>query len=293
MNAAVESGGWTPDSWQRLPALQQPVYKDKERLARVLGELVAPAADRRLLGSRPAEIRTRRGPARRALPAAGGRLRRGIRRLRFRHHRAQAQDPAADERRAAARAQEAGDSRGPHRGPVRQAAVDRHGDARRRHAADLSRRPRQPGRRSRPRTASRTPSCCCAVTSAPRSRSTSCARWSTAVSRTCITRSTGTSASCSTRSCAMPTGRSSIRSRTRSISMPRSRARPCTRRRRRVSTRATRDCTCSTSRHRPATSSAGSAGTTCRRTCPGSGFGPRRRAARTSSTSAASPTRSP
>jgi 3-deoxy-7-phosphoheptulonate synthase len=39
MNVAVETGGWTPDSWQRLPALQQPVYKDKERLARVLGEL--------------------------------------------------------------------------------------------------------------------------------------------------------------------------------------------------------------------------------------------------------------
>jgi 3-deoxy-7-phosphoheptulonate synthase len=39
MNVAVESGGWTPDSWQRLPALQQPVYKDRERLARVLGEL--------------------------------------------------------------------------------------------------------------------------------------------------------------------------------------------------------------------------------------------------------------
>ena len=39
MNVAVETGGWAPDSWQRLPALQQPVYKDRERLARVLGEL--------------------------------------------------------------------------------------------------------------------------------------------------------------------------------------------------------------------------------------------------------------
>jgi 3-deoxy-7-phosphoheptulonate synthase len=39
MNVAVESGGWAPDSWQRLPALQQPVYKDQDRLARVLGEL--------------------------------------------------------------------------------------------------------------------------------------------------------------------------------------------------------------------------------------------------------------
>ncbi|MGH8203129.1 MAG: 3-deoxy-7-phosphoheptulonate synthase, partial [Steroidobacteraceae bacterium] len=39
MNLAVETGGWTPDSWQRLPALQQPVYRDGPRLARVLGEL--------------------------------------------------------------------------------------------------------------------------------------------------------------------------------------------------------------------------------------------------------------
>jgi 3-deoxy-7-phosphoheptulonate synthase len=39
MNVAVDSGSWTPDSWQRLPALQQPVYKDGARLARVLGEL--------------------------------------------------------------------------------------------------------------------------------------------------------------------------------------------------------------------------------------------------------------
>ena len=39
MNVAVDAGGWTPESWQRLPALQQPVYKDRDRLARVLGEL--------------------------------------------------------------------------------------------------------------------------------------------------------------------------------------------------------------------------------------------------------------
>ncbi|HEU5468547.1 MAG TPA: 3-deoxy-7-phosphoheptulonate synthase class II [Steroidobacteraceae bacterium] len=39
MDAAVESGRWTPDSWQRLPALQQPAYRDGDRLARVLGEL--------------------------------------------------------------------------------------------------------------------------------------------------------------------------------------------------------------------------------------------------------------
>ena len=28
MNVAVETGAWAPDSWQRLPALQQPVYRD-------------------------------------------------------------------------------------------------------------------------------------------------------------------------------------------------------------------------------------------------------------------------
>ena len=39
MDVAVKSGVWTPDSWQRLPALQQPVYRDAERLARVLGDL--------------------------------------------------------------------------------------------------------------------------------------------------------------------------------------------------------------------------------------------------------------
>ncbi len=39
MNVAVETSGWTPDSWQRLPALQQPHYADPERLGRVLGEL--------------------------------------------------------------------------------------------------------------------------------------------------------------------------------------------------------------------------------------------------------------
>jgi 3-deoxy-7-phosphoheptulonate synthase len=39
MNVAVETGGWNPDSWQRLPALQQPQYADPARLARVLDEL--------------------------------------------------------------------------------------------------------------------------------------------------------------------------------------------------------------------------------------------------------------
>jgi 3-deoxy-7-phosphoheptulonate synthase len=39
MNIAVETSGWRPDSWQRLPALQQPQYADAAQLARVLVEL--------------------------------------------------------------------------------------------------------------------------------------------------------------------------------------------------------------------------------------------------------------
>ena len=39
MNIAVETSGWRPDSWQRLPALQQPKYADAAQLARVLVEL--------------------------------------------------------------------------------------------------------------------------------------------------------------------------------------------------------------------------------------------------------------
>jgi 3-deoxy-7-phosphoheptulonate synthase len=39
MDAAAESTAWAPDSWQRRPALQQPVYRDTERLTRVLEEL--------------------------------------------------------------------------------------------------------------------------------------------------------------------------------------------------------------------------------------------------------------
>ena len=39
MNVAVENRLWTPDSWQRLPALQQPAYRDAARLSEVLAEL--------------------------------------------------------------------------------------------------------------------------------------------------------------------------------------------------------------------------------------------------------------
>ncbi|HEU0225120.1 MAG TPA: 3-deoxy-7-phosphoheptulonate synthase class II [Steroidobacteraceae bacterium] len=39
MHIAVKNADWSPDSWQRYPALQQPRYADAERLAQVLGEL--------------------------------------------------------------------------------------------------------------------------------------------------------------------------------------------------------------------------------------------------------------
>jgi len=39
MNTAVETSDWTPVSWQRRPALQQPHYADETKLARVIEEL--------------------------------------------------------------------------------------------------------------------------------------------------------------------------------------------------------------------------------------------------------------
>jgi len=39
MNTAVETIGWSPESWQRLPAHQQPRYADAAKLARVIDEL--------------------------------------------------------------------------------------------------------------------------------------------------------------------------------------------------------------------------------------------------------------
>ncbi|HXV40092.1 MAG TPA: 3-deoxy-7-phosphoheptulonate synthase class II [Steroidobacteraceae bacterium] len=39
MHAAVKNADWSPDSWQRCPALQQPAYADAGQLARVLQEL--------------------------------------------------------------------------------------------------------------------------------------------------------------------------------------------------------------------------------------------------------------
>ena len=141
------------------------------------------------------------GAARRGVPAAGRRLRRDFADCESDTHRQEAEDPAADEPRAAARAEEADRPRRAHGRPVRQAALGRHRDARRRDAAELPRRPGQPPGVHRRGARAPTRSCCCAATSAPRSPSTSCARWSTAASPTCTTRSTGTWGSCTTRRC--------------------------------------------------------------------------------------------
>ncbi len=39
MNTAMDTAAWTPDSWQRRPALQQPRYADPVRLAQVLEQI--------------------------------------------------------------------------------------------------------------------------------------------------------------------------------------------------------------------------------------------------------------
>lgn len=39
MHTAVKASDWSPDSWQRRPALQQPAYADQARLAAVVDEL--------------------------------------------------------------------------------------------------------------------------------------------------------------------------------------------------------------------------------------------------------------
>ncbi len=39
MNTAPQTPGWSPESWQRRPAVQQPRYKDAAKLARVIDEL--------------------------------------------------------------------------------------------------------------------------------------------------------------------------------------------------------------------------------------------------------------
>ena len=133
------------------------------------GRLEPAAAAGRVLGSRGAARQARAGAARRAVPAAGRRLRRELRGLRVGQHRQAPEDPAADEPGAAAGLEEAHHSRGPLRRSVRQAALGRHRDPRRRHPAHAIAATTSIGPASAPPSASRTRSCCCAATSAPRS----------------------------------------------------------------------------------------------------------------------------
>ena len=116
----------------------------RPRSQRAVAALAQPAAAGRVVGSRGAEGADRRGAARRALRAAGRRLRRELRRT-------------ANPTRSPSKLkillqmslvlvhglQEAGRARRAHRRPVREAALGRHRDARRRDAAELSRRHRQ------------------------------------------------------------------------------------------------------------------------------------------------------
>ena len=139
-----ETTSWHSASWQSRPAQQQPVYARPEGARAHRGADLAPAADRRVLGDRGAARAPRRGAARRGVRAAGRGLRRGVRRLRVGHHHQEAEDPAADESRAAARAEEADRAHRAHGRAVRQAALDRYRDARRRDAAELPRRSGEP-----------------------------------------------------------------------------------------------------------------------------------------------------
>ena len=79
----------------------------------------------------------------------------------------EAEDPAADEPRARARHAQAGRPHRPHRRPVREAALGRHRDARRRHAARATAATSSTAPSSPPRIASPIRRCMLARTSAP------------------------------------------------------------------------------------------------------------------------------
>ena len=165
---APETTSWHSASWQTRPAAAAAGLRRCQGTRADRGTDLAAAADRGVLGGRSAARAAGRGAARRGLPAPGRRLRGELRRLRIRHHRQQAQDPAADEPGAGAGRKKPVIRVGPLRRAVRQAALGRHRDARRRDAAQLPRRPDQPPRVHRRGARAPTPSCCCAATSARR-----------------------------------------------------------------------------------------------------------------------------
>ena len=158
-----------PPAWQAKPAQQQPNTPTPRR-----SSASSPSSRACRRSSSPGKSMrcgtAGAGAARPGLPAAGRRLRRGLRRMPVRPDHQAAEDPAADEPGAAARAQEADHPRRPHGRAIREAALRRYRDARRRHAAELSRRSGEPPGVHRRSARRRTRSCCCAATSARRSR---------------------------------------------------------------------------------------------------------------------------
>ena len=88
---------WSPTSWRKKPITQQVVYQDRDALEEVLGQSGQTPAAGHELGSGNAQEPVGRGRSRRAFPLAGRRLCRELPRLPFRADRQQAEDPAEDE----------------------------------------------------------------------------------------------------------------------------------------------------------------------------------------------------
>ena len=153
-SARLRMTGWSPDSWRRRPAAQQPVY------ARPGGARGASVGSSRRCRRWSPAGRSRRSRASWPRPPRGEAflLQGGDCAESFDDCRSEAiasklkillQMSLVLVHGSAA----AGDPRRPLRRPVRQAALGRHRGARRRRAAELPRRPGQPRRRSPPRTA--------------------------------------------------------------------------------------------------------------------------------------------
>ena len=161
-----ELSGWTPDSWRRFPAEQQPVYADPAAVEEVYCQLAAlpplvTSWEVEALKSQLAEAASGK-----AFLLQGGDCAESFDDCTLGGHRQQAQDPAADESGAGARLAtpviRVGRFAGQYAKPRSADPESRGSDA-----AGLSRRPHQPAPIHRPRIALPTRSCCCAATNAP------------------------------------------------------------------------------------------------------------------------------
>ena len=131
------------DHWRTLPDQAAARLARRRRRRRGLRrDRHAAAARLRRRGRQPARA-ARPCRLRSRLPAAGRRLRRDVRRRDRRADPQPRQDGAADGGRADVRRVDADREDGAHGGPVRQAALERHRDPRRRDPARLPRRHRQ------------------------------------------------------------------------------------------------------------------------------------------------------